>query len=295
MAIQTAALRWQLRGLPRVAWALRRAILGSGERQVWYQRRFRFVCDCDSRYGVLQALGFEHRAMLRLLNRLIASSDEDVQFFDVGANVGIVSLLACSIAPSRVHAQCFEPNPRALERLRQNVAMNLLDLRVNPCALGDRRGTADLVVGRETSNSTLVPGGFAGVDVVGHVNVELRTLDDYCIERDLWPTILKVDVEGSEPRVFRGAQRTLSLKHPVVIAEVNSNALLAVGSSPGELLDLLHGFGYQSYLVDPRQVGLCRSSLRSRQQWRGLPETRRSDFTTQRLCDVVAIPAIGSA
>ena len=228
--------------------------------------------------------------MDRVLQQLIANSTGEVQFFDIGANVGFVSLLACSLAPHRVRAHCFEPNSMAAQRLHEHAAMNAFNMTINTYALGDAAGRLTMTLGAESSNSTLVPGGFAEAGGVDITEVEVRTLDEYCAEYGVTPTIAKLDVEGFEPHVLRGSTRTLTTKRPILVVEVNSKALAAGGSSAIGLLGQIEQFGYHTYLIDPRQVEMTANARQARSRWRGYPEVRREDFNGSRLCDLLAIP-----
>jgi hypothetical protein len=48
--VQGISARWTPRGLPRLVWLVRRFVVGTGMGIIWYQKRFRIICDCDSYY-----------------------------------------------------------------------------------------------------------------------------------------------------------------------------------------------------------------------------------------------------
>lgn len=144
--------------------------------------------------------GYYERPLVDWLKRTLTSTDV---FWDVGANIGAVSLVAAGLC-RRVVA--FEPDPRSLERLRKNVAANgLTTVEIVAGALGVESGTATLyqAAGSNTGMTSLVPGR---ADVVGEHAVQVFRADDLITARpDLAPTVMKVDVEGAEHLVLGGA------------------------------------------------------------------------------------------
>lgn len=122
-------------------------------------------------------------------------------FLDIGANVGTYTVLASGVARARTWA--FEPATATVAHLRRNVALNQIDrlVTVHPFAVGAGEAVIDLTLDRDTMNR--VTSGNAGpVQQVRQV-----ALDDMLgIET---PSMMKVDVEGYEPEVLKGAARML--------------------------------------------------------------------------------------
>jgi FkbM family methyltransferase len=160
---------------------------------------------------------------------------------DVGANVGIVSILQARRG-ARVYA--FEPNSDCYRRLVKNIRANGLQRLIEPCnvALGDRVGTGAMLVKKGgTTGGTVIRNG-------GSEDADLKTIEVTTLDRAVPPGVsridlLKIDVEGAEADVLRGAHRVLGITQRVVI-EFHSRALLQ------EVRELLaqHGF------VDELQV-----------------------------------------
>jgi FkbM family methyltransferase len=138
---------------------------------------------------------------------------QDGVFFDIGANWGHFSV-GTAVRPGfvgRIHA--FEPNPRSFADL--SAVINQLDLggRVfcHPHALSDRNG----------SGTISLPNGFqSGLATVGLRGagwpISLRTLDSLELEA---PDVLKIDVEGHEANVLRGAAKVIASAAPMLILE----------------------------------------------------------------------------
>lgn len=163
---------------------------------------------------------------------------------DVGANVGYYSLLAASRVGPSGSVYAFEPDPVSAERLSRTVRRNAIhQISVQEVGLGDSAGNIELFIPVVEGNRTptMVPHGHRNV-----VSVPITTLDTFCANRGI-PRIdvLKIDVEGFEPDVLRGADRLLrSGLIGVILIEFNQIWLNCRGTSSDELYDLLVSYGY---------------------------------------------------
>jgi FkbM family methyltransferase len=122
-------------------------------------------------------------------------------FFDIGANVGTYTVLASGVRRAKTWA--FEPDPNIAAHLRRNVAINRLDelVTVHQLALGADEAEVPFTVGLDTVNR--VAAGREG-------NVQLvrqMPLDRIAAARA--PLMMKIDVEGYEPEVLKGAMTLL--------------------------------------------------------------------------------------
>jgi FkbM family methyltransferase len=143
---------------------------------------------------------------------------------DAGASVGIFAAQQASRG-ARVFA--FEPNPHSFVRLKYMIEANGLECRVEalPLALGSATGTAILRVPRsQLAGSTM---GFAPIRAIAYYEVDVVTLDDVCARLGA-PQIdlLKIDVEGAEVDLLRGADNALRSVHRIAL-EYHSYALFA--------------------------------------------------------------------
>jgi FkbM family methyltransferase len=133
---------------------------------------------------------------------------------DVGANRGQFTLYGLARLPS-AHIIAFEPLPGAMEHMTR-LFHGEDRVEVVPFALGDAEGEAVMhLSAREDSSSLLPIGGrqvstFPGTEEVGTTRADLRTLDSVLADRELMrPALLKIDVQGYELSVLRGAEQTL--------------------------------------------------------------------------------------
>jgi FkbM family methyltransferase len=134
-------------------------------------------------------------------------------FVDVGANVGVYSLLASSIPD--VNIEAFEPSPAAFSRLTENVRLNRLEARVtmHRSAVGDVDGVAHLTQGRDCWNHLTSASDSDAIDV------PIVRLDATLPSSTRRVSLMKIDVEGREAAVLAGATATLRADHPALIVE----------------------------------------------------------------------------
>jgi FkbM family methyltransferase len=179
---------------------------------------------------------------------------------DIGANYGqsVGSISAVLNAP---HIVAFEPNPVAYEHLAKIAGVSK-SLSVHHCALGEQPGRLNLYIpscARVTLDQfasttpvqtdrmvrAFVDAGFtfaatSPIQVMAY-EVEVRRLDDF----DLAPDFVKIDVEGGELAVLRGAVWTLNRSRPVLMIEN--------GERP-ELMSWLKERSYQRYIFTSDQL-----------------------------------------
>jgi FkbM family methyltransferase len=170
---------------------------------VWMELDLRSVVQRSIAYGLYD------RAELAVMDILLRPGDT---VFDVGANVGLYTVVASHLVSDTGTVHAFEPDPRAVRRLRANINLNrATNVVIHEVALAERSGRSELRNPgygdslNETAFSTLTQRGTR----VAHVSVE--TLDsiiaDYRVSEI---ALLKIDAEGADARVLRGGQRSLA-------------------------------------------------------------------------------------
>jgi FkbM family methyltransferase len=135
-------------------------------------------------------------------------------FVDVGANVGLVSLL---VADKVQHAILCEPNPAAVERAKENLAINHLTFEVLAQALSDTVGTIELEnAGNVSSCNRTVEGFNASVPTI---TVQRTAFDHFLRDHTAFPAVsaVKIDVEGHENAVLRGMKEFLRHQRPKLV------------------------------------------------------------------------------
>ncbi|MBI3885666.1 MAG: FkbM family methyltransferase [Opitutae bacterium] len=125
-------------------------------------------------------------------------------FWDIGANIGLHAVSAARLEPRlRVHA--FEPNPATLARLRTHLALNAVEVRAWPLALGAADGDAPLYLANDANSGRCTLVAAAGAPDWRSIRVPVARADTL-IARGAAPapTVVKLDVEGGEPSVLAG-------------------------------------------------------------------------------------------
>lgn len=136
-------------------------------------------------------------------------------FVDIGAQAGYHTLLASLLVGSPGAVYAFEPLPRNHEYLLKHLAINdIFNVQPVRAAVSDQVGELRFDPG---------PGFMAGhLSAEGAVTVQCVTLDGWLeAEERRVPTAIKIDVEGAELRVLRGAERTLRTHKPVVMVDTH--------------------------------------------------------------------------
>ncbi len=187
---------------------------------------------------------------------------------DVGASFGLFTLGACTrVTAGRVYA--FEPAPAAADLLARHVRLNAAEARVEcvRAAVGDHEGACTLHVPPRSamssfarSNARLRPEWDDAA--VTAIEVPVVTLDAFCAGRGVVPDVIKIDVEGAEVLVLRGARDTLARHRPVLFCEVHPLQMEAVGSSLDEFRAVVDGSGYAIAQLGPaRASGIFNARL----------------------------------
>jgi FkbM family methyltransferase len=167
---------------------------------------------------------------------------------DIGANEGFfTTYLARKVGDSGL-VIAFEPSPREVQRLQRNIAINgLSNVRVVTSALSDHVGRATFHVADAEHNgqNTLGTFGHAGVGEAGQFEVDLVRLDDVFPEYQRSRLdLIKMDVEGAEWAVLKGAREIIERFRPIILLEVFDAALRGQGGSATELLTWLKDHHY---------------------------------------------------
>jgi FkbM family methyltransferase len=169
---------------------------------------------------------------------------------DVGANEGLFTLFFRKRVGPGGRVIALEPSERELIHLKRNLRINrFLDVEVVPLAVGDHVGRARLSLAEagHAGHNALGTPAAPWVSVVDQVEVEVSTLDTLSDARN-WPRIdlIKMDIEGSELRALRGADRLLARDRPMLLLEAEQESLSLRGASFSELLSWLAARKYRA-------------------------------------------------
>jgi FkbM family methyltransferase len=197
------------------------------------------------------------RGEVELLKQLLKPGDV---FLDVGANVGVFTLLAAKrLSEGRVHA--FEPSPFHLEKLAANLRLNAFEnIEVHPVGLSDSAGISTLFF--PPSEDGLTNTGMASqfrhsALVAWEEQVRCVVLDEYVRDAKIKKIdVMKIDVEGAELKVLEGGKSCIAEHRPYVVMEVSREHLARAGEKVERLVHFWKALGYRLYTVD-NVDGLC--------------------------------------
>ena len=193
---------------------------------------------------------------IRFVRGLLQPGDAAI---DAGAHIGFFTMhMAAAVGPSgRVYA--FEPLDRNADLLERSIGENGFTDRVRfqRAAVGAAAGTATLTFPNETLNSGgayLLRDGSAPLAGNEKKAVPLVALDGLDLRRPI--RFIKMDVEGAEPQVLRGAARILQEDRPVILSEIHPAQLeRASGVTAAQFLAQLTAFGYRAHHLANGAIG----------------------------------------
>ena len=171
---------------------------------------------------------------------------------DAGAHIGLFTVLMARAVGPHGRVLSFEPTATTAGLLRRTVELNGLDGVVD-CrreAVSSSRGFAEFFVDEhDASNANSL---VRTIGAVASVRVPTVSIDDLVSEQPQPASCIKIDVEGAELAVLRGATATLSRDRPALALDVHPAQLAAAGGSVAEIWDLLEGRGYALMTADER-------------------------------------------
>lgn len=170
-------------------------------------------------------------------------------FFDIGANIGLFSLVAAKRIGETGKIFAFEPSPKTFLRLKENIVLNKFE-NIIPLNLGLSNKIEKLPfniseTGYDAWNS------FAGNGselLQKSIEVPVITLESFISEKKLSNIqLFKIDVEGWEKFVLLGGEKYLRINSPVIILELTESNTFSAGYMVQELYSLLESWGYCWY------------------------------------------------
>ena len=164
---------------------------------------------------------------------------------DIGAHVGLVALPMASVVAPGGRVVCFEPAEANRRLLLEHAALNgFAAIEVVPCLVGadSRSDVPFFEMAEPTGMNALVVRKNAGA-----YKAILRpqvSLDDFCAGRGVAPEVVKIDVEGAEIGVLRGARKTLARHRPLIFLSVHPRDIELMGENIEALSELIGSLGY---------------------------------------------------
>lgn len=178
-------------------------------------------------------------------------------FVDIGANLGLVTLLASRLVGPAGAVLACEPNPALVGRLDGHVRGNRLqNVRIVETALGNTPGRARLhEYAGHSGWGSLSDRGPEGAAETRTFEVAVATGDELLESAHAdRPLVLKIDVEGHEVPVLQGLHRTLGTRWPIVFLEVADAHQRRAGFSAAALRREVEQYGYRGFALSAHRT-----------------------------------------
>jgi len=215
-----------------------------------------FVDLSDHVIGLPIVRGHYEEAEMELMRRTLRQGDIVV---DIGAHIGFFTMQMGALVGPRGCVYAFEPLDANADLLERSIAENRFGDRVifQRAAVGAVSGSGMLTFPRETLNTGgayLLRDGTPPLAANLKQSVPVVCLDDTVTERPV--RMIKMDVEGAEPQVLRGARRLLREDRPIVLSELHPTQLdRASGVTAREFVEEVQQAGYRAHRLAGGTVG----------------------------------------
>jgi FkbM family methyltransferase len=225
-------------------------------------RLFVDLSDCVIGLNIIR--GSYERSEVSFVQRTVKPGQNTV---DLGANIGLFTLVMASLVGEAGTVYAFEPLDRNAALLERSIVENGFEDRVTVTrsVVGQSSCSARLLFSEPSLDSggahlftdrMSVPAGhrIAEVGMVDLDHADLRRPIDF----------IKLDIEGAEPLALLGAERILRADRPILLSEINSAALDKVARvTPAQYISQLRGHGYDCYALENGKLGTRLADLRT--------------------------------
>lgn len=168
--------------------------------------------------------------------------------FDVGANIGAILVKLAEHVGQGGRVIGFEPDPGRYSKCREYIRTNLVtNAELFPVALGDQEGTGKIRIRNPLNQgmNQIVPDS---VDDGEGADIRIVSLDRFVSEKSIDRIdLIKIDVEGYEAQVLKGAEMVLKKYRPTLYVEIDQRNLIQHNAQAQEIFDRLHQYGYRLF------------------------------------------------
>ncbi|KKR76503.1 MAG: Methyltransferase FkbM [Candidatus Levybacteria bacterium GW2011_GWA2_40_8] len=188
-----------------------------------------------------------------LTNIFLKTLRSDQVFLDIGANYGYYTILASKLVGKSGRVFAFEPDPENIELLQENIDLNnCTNVAIEQKAVSEKNGKIFFESQKFNKGESAISRGSSGI------SVESIALDSFGTKRDIRRVdVLKIDVEGAEIGVLKGAKKLISESRELTLfIEYNPSRIEYYGGKPQELMTLLSELGFQILNIADESKGI---------------------------------------
>jgi FkbM family methyltransferase len=201
-----------------------------------------FLLECDSSHHLSQILNAVPNFGRNLADVVDTLEAKEPHVIDVGANIGDTALLLARFAPG-AKVLCIEGDSRFMSDLKRNTAQ-VSGVTIAEAILSDRSAQVqgEFVQEKGTAHVVLGEGGAL---------LQVQTLDDLLTAYPAFscPDVIKIDTDGFEPAILRGAKNVLASSKPVVFYEWHPDCYHMAGEDDISHADFLMELGYDGFTI----------------------------------------------
>lgn len=184
-----------------------------------------------------------------LTNFFIRSIKDGDVFFDIGTHIGFYTLLASNLVGEGGQVHGFEPTPRTFNTLKENTASKK-NIFINNVAVMEKESEIDFVdygpkYSAFNTYNTRSGDGMSFLTKPHHFKAKTISIDTYCKEKNITPTIMKIDAEGAEHIILQSMPETIKNAMPIITIEVGGGEEWKENNNTS--IDFLLSHGYECY------------------------------------------------
>jgi FkbM family methyltransferase len=167
---------------------------------------------------------------------------------DVGAHIGLMTVIFGKKVGDKGSVYAFEPTPTTIKILRETIKLNKINnISTIPAALADKKGKLTFYISENAAdNSNSLVNNHRTDRKEEKIEVEVNTIDDFIAEKKISRIdFIKIDVEGAELKLLKGAAKIIKKDRPKMILSIHPEGIKNFGDSAEDIWKLLHDAGYK--------------------------------------------------
>ena len=211
-----------------------------------------FKFDPEFLFSNYSKFGSDHN---RGFNHLMKNLENKKTFFDIGAHIGLVSIPAAMNMYKDSKIIAFEPSDQNYNHLKSHIKNNKLSKKIKlyKNLVGEKNCKKNFYYSKNESplNSIIKLKQFENYK---KKSINQITIDYFCNRYKIYPDIIKIDVEGAELNVLKGAKETILKYKPIIYLSVHPSHLKKLGFYLTQLKNLISFYGYKVEDFDCNRV-----------------------------------------